>query len=322
MAVKFPGAGHVSTVASHWFDRPHHTAPLRRVCFPVASQHFGQVLLAGELAAAPAHRELVVVLHGLGGDTTSVYMGRALRAAWSQGLDCLLVNLRGADGSGSDLYHAGLYEDLVAIVGCEQLAEYRARYVFGYSIGGNIALLAATQRAFDARAVAAVCPPLDLAATSGHLDRPGYALYRRHIFRGLHSHYRALVRSLEQASSPEAPRPPLELAGALGTRTFNAWDEAIVAPWHGFRDRFDYYDKASSGPRLGRLRVPALVVTADADPMVPRASTDPWLVHQPGLIHWRHRAGGHLAFPSRADFGLPAPLGLEHQAVAWLRSQG
>src|ERR1700681_597024 len=56
--------------------------------------------------------ELVVMLHGLGGDASSHYMVRGALAAEEAGLACLRLNLRGADHNGDDFYHAGLTADL------------------------------------------------------------------------------------------------------------------------------------------------------------------------------------------------------------------
>ncbi|HSC85837.1 MAG TPA: alpha/beta fold hydrolase, partial [Polyangiaceae bacterium] len=97
----------------------------------------GPVRLTGEWLEHEGD-ELLVVVHGLGGNSQSVYMGLALQAAERAGISCLLLNLRGADRSGVDIHHAGLVEDLEAVLGSPLLAHYRRLYVFGYSLGGHL----------------------------------------------------------------------------------------------------------------------------------------------------------------------------------------
>ena len=47
------------------------------------------------------------------------------------------------------------------------------------------------------------------------------------------------------------------------------FDEAYTAPHHGFRDATDYYHRASALRVVDRIRVPALILTAEDDPFVP-----------------------------------------------------
>jgi predicted alpha/beta-fold hydrolase len=79
-----------------------------------------------------------------------------------------------------------------------------------------------------------------------------------------------------------------------------------VVPRFGFRDTEDYYAQASVGPRLGRLKRPALLVAGENDPMVPPSAIRPHLRGSEvrGLtVRWL-RSGGHLAFPRNVDLGL------------------
>jgi len=183
----------------------------------------------------------------------------------------------------------------------------------GFSLGGHAALRYATEAGDDRlRAVAAVCPPLDLAAGQRAIDRPGAYIYRRYVLGHLKDIYREVA----------ATRPvllPASEAEKIGT--FWDWDEAIIAPRHGFEGAADYYARASVAPSLGGLRVPVLVVASDADPMVPASTLRHHLV--PGLprveVRWPRRTG-HVAFPRKLDLGYGRQLGLPGQLIAWLES--
>jgi hypothetical protein len=84
----------------------------------------GPVRLTGALARLPGARELVVLVHGLGGAIDSSYVIKAARAAAAARLESLRPSLRGADRSGAGIYHAGLVDGPTAAcpspAGCEE----------------------------------------------------------------------------------------------------------------------------------------------------------------------------------------------------------
>ena len=61
----------------------------------------------------------------------------------------------------------------------------------------------------------------------------------------------------------------------LRARTLRTWDQSTVIPRFGFADPDDYYVRASAAGRLNELRVPALLVNTEHDPMVPAATVTP-----------------------------------------------
>lgn len=273
----------------------------------------GPVRLTGALARVEDARGLVVLVHGLGGALDSQYLVKAARAAADAGLDSLRLSLRGADRAGEDFYHAGLVEDLQAALRSPALADYRSIFVLGFSLGGHMVLrwaLAPTDP--RVRAVASVCAPLDLAAGCAAIDRPRAAVYRNHVLSGLREIYAAVA----------ARRPVPTPLPAIGlVRTIREWDRLAVVPRHGFCSVGDYYDSQSVGPRLRGLELPALIVAANADPMVPAATVAPALRELPRHVVARWVAGGHVGFPAGLDLGLGDRPGLERQIFAWMLRQ-
>jgi predicted alpha/beta-fold hydrolase len=278
----------------------------------------GEVRLSGRLRDEPRSAALVLVVHGLGGSALSHYAVRMARAAARAGVACLRLNLRGADRRGDDFYHAGLTADVHAALADPALARYERVALIGYSLGGHLVLRAAAE-GLDrrVRAAAAVSTPLDLALSCATIDRPQATLYRRYVMRSLKEIYAAV------AARRPVPLPP---AAAAAIESLRRWDEAIVAPRHGFASADEYYRTQSAAPRLRELRLPTLLVEAENDPMVPASTVRPWLKQPlPGLeVHWVP-SGGHAAFPSRLDLGLGGGSGLERgleaQILAWLGRQ-
>jgi len=283
----------------------------------------GEVVLRGALhrAASPSD-ELCVLVHGLGGSMDSHYVIRAAHTAVAAGIDCLRLDLRGADRSGADVYHAALTADLEATLASEALAGYRRLYLLGFSLGGHVSLCHATAPTDPRlRAVASVCAPLDLTASEVAIDHPRAVVYRGHVLSGLKDIYTAVARH----------RPvPTPLASVLRVTTIRAWDRLVIVPRFGFVSVDDYYDRASVGPRLAAAKIPTLVLSARADPMIPAATIAPYVRALPAHVthRWIDR-GGHVGFPAdlRLDLGdtteagTPAGPGLAAQALAWLRRQ-
>ena len=263
----------------------------------------GTVRLTGRLRELPGD-DLLVLVHGLGGGTDSHYMIRGAHAAEAAGLSCLRVHLRGADRLGEDYYHAGLTADLHAVLASPETARYRRILMVGYSLGGHVVLRLATEEA-DPRlsAVAAVCSPVDLGLAGQEIDSPGFWLYRRYLLRSLSDIYRAVAA--------RGPVPyPVEKIGAI--RTIREWDDRIVAPRHGFSDAADYYQKMSVAPRLPELRVPALLLNSDCDPMVPARAVRPALERDSPRLRVEWVRGGHVAIPG----------GFDARVIDWLREGG
>lgn len=272
----------------------------------------GPVRLTGRLRELPGD-ELLVLVHGLGGSTDSHYMLKGAEAAEAAGLSCLRLHLRGADRRGEDFYHAGLTADLHAALASPEAARFRRIHLLGYSLGGHVALRLATEPA-DPRlvSVAAVCSPVDLARSADEIDAPGLGLYRWYLLRSLADIYRQVA----------ARRPvsyPVEKAGEI--RFIREWDDKIVAPRHGFAGASDYYARASVAPLLPDLRVPALLLNSECDPMVPARAVRPALEGASPLLRVAWARGGHVAFPRSLNVGLGEGVGQDPQVIAWLKAQ-
>jgi predicted alpha/beta-fold hydrolase len=303
-----PIRGHLWTIAPFLRRR------LRAAPFPVSrpwetaleDPKVGTVRLSGWLREVPESTEILVLVHGLGGGTESHYLRGAVAAAEAAGISSLRVNLRGSDRRGEDIFHAGLTADLHAALASEELRGYRRVYALGYSLGGHLALRLGAEPG-DPRlaAVAAICSPLDLALAQREIDSPRRWIYRRYLMNGLYAIYAAVAA--------RRPMPlPVEAVRRIGT--IREWDDRVVAPRHGFADAAEYYARESVAPRLPALRVPALLLNSEWDPMVPpravRAALDR---PAPRLeVRWIH-GGGHVAFP-RA-------MAVDRQVIAWLRSR-
>ncbi len=239
-----------------------------------------------------------IVVHGVGGSIASPYMQRAGVSLYRAGFHVVRLNLRGAGSSIVDapaLYHAGLTDDVrVAIDALLLDTRVKDVSVLGFSLGGNAALKLAgewgTSRPARVRAVAAVSPPLDLAATSAMLHRLRSYPYKAYVLNGL------VVQATEFARLHPA-RAPYDVKRLAKLRSIKEYDGMVIAPMHGFDSADTYYREMSSGLFLPKIGAPTLLVHAGDDPMIPASTMRPWLKQASPLLEvaWSDR-GGHVGF--------------------------
>lgn len=287
----------------------------------VEDETYGALRLSGALCSAPGGSNVIVIVHGLGGCADSHYVVDLARQAFDRGMDNLRISLRGADRSGEDIYHAGLIADLVACV--DALAQrYDSISLLGYSLGGHVCMrYAALNPHPSVKAVAAICPPLDLSKTALAFDTQANRFYRAYILRHLREIYAEVLKKRQLQ---------LPLADAKKIRSIRQWDEQIVAPRFGFADAADYYQKMSVAPLLARIEIPTLLVIAEQDPMVLTSAIPAQLRREleqlsqssssPFALRVVDR-GGHVGFPRNIDLGMDGPPGVSRQVLAFLARQ-
>jgi predicted alpha/beta-fold hydrolase len=274
----------------------------------------GAIPLDGWLSPGTDRRTVVVLVHGLGGSSQSPYLSGTAAACQAAGLATLRLGLRGSDGNAGDFYHAGLTADVAAALASPELAAYSRVLLIGFSLGGHVALRYGTEP-HDERlvAIAGVCAPLELQVAQRSFDRrvPAAWPYRVYILGRLKRLY------AEIAARGPVPTPPAEVNRV---RTLREWDRLTVVARFGFTSPEDYYARASVGPRLRQLAVPAMLVATPHDPMVPEASIAAAATAAGDAleVRWIPR-GGHVGFPSSLDLGFDGARGLPGQLAAWAR---
>jgi predicted alpha/beta-fold hydrolase len=165
----------------------------------------------------------------------------------------------------------------------------------GYSMGGNLVLKMAGELADSAPAqllaVAGVCPCIELGPCADAVGLPRNFIYQEHF-----------VRNLKQRMRRKAQLFPerFELGAMRRVKTLREFDDVITAKYCGFRDATDYYERSSALRVASRIRVPALMLTAQDDPFVPFAGfSDAAVRNNPHIQLVAPEHGGHCAFISR-----------------------
>jgi uncharacterized protein len=168
-------------------------------------------------------------------------------------------------------------------------------YLVGFSLGGNVVLKLTGELGDQARglltAVCAVSTPIDLKACSLALGKPGNILYEQRFLQRL----RARIR-LRHKQAPDI----YSLEPLKKIRTIYDFDDLYTGPLFGFGNADTYYTTQSAKGFIGNIRVPALLVQAKDDPLIPFKVYDHPAFHEnPNLNLIVVEHGGHLGFVAR-----------------------
>lgn len=253
-------------------------------------------------------RYLILVVHGLEGSVESTYVKGVCEKALALGFSVARVNLRNCGDTlhlAQGLYNAGMSSDVVAIA-----TELKKRYGFekifisGFSLGGNIVLKAAGElgqadsASNDASkvidAVCAVCPPVDLDACVSAIEQTQNRLYEQGFLVSLKEKIKAKNRLFPGRFDTE------KLASI---NTLRAFDNAYTAPDAGYSDAAGYYHGASALRVVSHIKMPALVIAAIDDPLVPISSFRNSLFSRAVTLDLPEK-GGHVGFISAGDIHL------------------
>ena len=242
---------------------------------------------------------LVVLFHGLEGNSGSHYARALMAAVARRGWRGVVVHFRGCSGEVNRLtraYHSGDSAEIDWIL--RRFRCYRPAaplFAIGISLGGNALLKWLGETGASARKLveraAAVSAPVDLMAAGNALDHGLNLIYVRHFLATMKG--KALAKLARYSGLYDAAR-------VRAACTLRAFDDAVTAPLHGFKDTDDYWMRASAKPLLGQISVPTLMVNARNDPFLPQhALPQPHEVSQHVALDFP-AAGGHVGFVSGA----------------------
>jgi predicted alpha/beta-fold hydrolase len=254
---------------------------------------------------------LVVLFHGLEGDSSSHYARALMRHLEAIGWRGVVPHFRGCSGEPNSLpraYHSGDFAEiewmLSAIQGLEPSATL---YAVGVSLGGS-ALLNWLGREGDraasrVTAAAAVSAPLDLTSAGVAIGQGFNRIYAAHFLQTLKPKAVAMARRFPGL---------IDEASIRDANSMYVFDDVVTAPLHGFDGVDDYWTRASSKPWLRGIAIPTLVLNALNDPFIPAASLPTRGEVSKSVTLEQPEHGGHAGFadafyPGRSDW-LPRRL--------------
>jgi predicted alpha/beta-fold hydrolase len=248
-----------------------------------------------------AEAPFVLLFHGLEGSSRSSYARGVMAAARSRGWRGAVVNFRGCSGEPNRrprAYHSGDSTEADWI-----LRKIHARlggaplHVVGVSLGGNVLAKWLGEQGEAGRMVrraVVVCGALDLHVIAAALERGFCRVYTW-----------AFLRTLRRSALERLVRFPglYDPAAVRAAGTLRAFDDAVTAPLHGFRDAEDYWTRSSSRPLLRNVRVPLLLINPLDDPFYPAHELPRADELSDTIVVDRPATGGHVGFSTlRGDW--------------------
>jgi uncharacterized protein len=291
--------GHIQTLASFFLPR--------RITLPPSEARLIEVE-AGVKVLCHCHwqpeREAaltVIIVHGLEGSSESEYMLGIAAKGMAAGMNVVRMNQRncgGTDALSPTLYHSGRSRDVAAVaqnlIDQDQISRFA---LAGFSMGGNLVLKLAGEWGREGppqfRAVAAVCPSMNLAASADALHLPGNRLYEYHFMWKLRGRLRAKARLFPGVFDTS------RLRGLTSLRDF---DDKITAYYCGFEGASDYYQRSAAANVIDRIAVPTLILHAANDPFIRiLPETRQKVLSNPNITFVETEDGGHCSFLAKPD---------------------
>ncbi|MBZ5596727.1 MAG: alpha/beta fold hydrolase [Acidobacteriia bacterium] len=291
--------GHRQTIASFLLPR--------RIALPTAEERLIEVAPGAKVLChchwQPNRRDAltVVVVHGLEGSSDSQYMLGVAAKGLAAGMNVVRMNQRNCGGTDSispTLYHSGRSADVAAVA--HHLIEHdriSRLALAGFSMGGNLVLKTAGEWGREGpaefRAVAAVCPSMNLAASADALHLLSNRLYEFYFMWQLRRRLRAKARLFPDVFDPSRLR---------GVHTLREFDDKITAYYCGFAGADDYYDRSAAANVVDRIAVPALILHAANDPFIRIIpETRQKIRSNPNITFLETEDGGHCSFLAQPD---------------------
>ena len=242
------------------------------------------------------NKKLMVVTHGLEGNSHRPYVTALLKLFGENGFDGLGWNCRSCSGEMNRLprfYHHGDSEDLRTVIEYAISKGYEEIFLSGSSMGGSLTLRLLGQfperlpKEVSGAFVGSV--PLDIYSSVKELDKPYKRFYMNRFLRKLREKLEA-----KQTMFPENNLVNCDNYESI--RNFVDFDNRFTAPLHGYKDAFDFYEKASTKPLLKNIEVPVMIIQALNDPFL---GQDCYNIGdtQNSDIHFQvTKKGGHVGF--------------------------
>ncbi|MES2003770.1 MAG: alpha/beta fold hydrolase [Bacteroidota bacterium] len=246
--------------------------------------------------ANPLKKKLVIITHGLEGDSKRHYVLGMAKLFSQNGYDALGWNCRSCSGEMNRLprfYHHGDASDLRSVIGhCIKQYGYEEIVLVGFSMGASLSLRAVAEFPdevpVEVKKVIAFSVPCDLLSSVKILSQKTNSIYSSRFLRKLGEKIRQ-----KEKIFPEQ----LNSAGYEKIRHFVDFDNRYTAPLHGFADAYDFYKRASVKPLLPNIRVPSLIVQALNDTfLTPECVCEEEASNNPFLFLETTDHGGHCGF--------------------------
>jgi hypothetical protein len=245
---------------------------------------------------AQGKNRLVLLSHGLEGNSERPYMKGMARIFSDNDWDVLAWNCRSCSGEMNRkfrLYNHGEIGDIGEVLAhINRTKNYDEIALIGFSMGGSITLkyLGVHGRNIPGNITKAVAfsTPCDLRAGAKVLDERENSMYKKRF-----------LRKLKAKITAKAAQFPgrLDLSKLDQIEVWRDFDEYFSAPINGYRDADEFYEQSSAKNFMAGASIPTLLVNARNDPILtPSCSPEEICAPHPNIFLETPRQGGHVGF--------------------------
>jgi predicted alpha/beta-fold hydrolase len=241
-------------------------------------------------------KRLVILTHGLEGDSCRQYILGMAKIFTLNGWDALAWNCRSCSGEmnrAKRMYHHGDIADIGEVINhALKRKNYETIVLCGFSMGANITMkylgVHGKEVPDPVKAAVGFSAPTDLKAGAEILDNFENIIYRKRF-----------LFYLKQKMVVKASQYPgiIDLENFNRIKVWRDFDEFFSAPLNDFKDAADFYEKASAKNYMTGITVPTLLVQALNDPILPPVCFPTALCENHEFIHLEiPKNGGHVGF--------------------------
>lgn len=238
----------------------------------------------------------VILCHGLEGDSRRNYNNSCANYFLEKDYSVFAWNNRSCGGEMNRLprlYHHGVVKDLDEVVKYVIQRGFEEIYLIGFSMGGAQIMnyLGAMEIPTEIKSAVAVSTPVKLKSSVDTLKKGFNRVYLNMFTKKIKAKLKA--KALQFPESIDAHK-------IKTIKSFDEIDEYFTAPMHGFKNREDYYKRASPAFVMQNIRTPTLVINALDDPFLgEECYPKDFAATHPFVFLETPKHGGHCAFPQK-----------------------
>lgn len=244
--------------------------------------------------------KLVILLHGLAGNTSRPYMKGMARAFNKNDWDAVAMNFRGCSEELNRFfrsYHAGASDDLAEVIThVLSLKKYSKIALVGFSLGGNMLMkYLGENRSLPDEIIGSVgvSVPCDLSGSLGAINRMRNFIYSKRFELNLKQHL-----NLRAEKFPDH----IQKKQISACNSLRDIDELYTSRAHGYKDASDYYKKTSALEFLEGIEKPVLLLSAANDSFLSPDCYPREIAENSENINLEISSfGGHVGFVTRSN---------------------
>ena len=244
--------------------------------------------------------QLVLLLHGLEGNSESRYMRNMASKFIQENYDAILMNHRSCSGEDNRLfscYHSGKSDDLNRIIQyINKKYNYKTIIIIGFSLGGNVSLKYLGEswvKPKNLKACISISPPIDLGACGKALNSSKNWLYSKDFLRTMKKKLQLKLEKFPEKDTGQLDR----------VKSLHDFDNEYTGPAHNFGDAQGYYDQCSSKPFIQNIKIPTLILLAKNDSFMQQSCYPYDIVDKMKSVYLETPLyGGHVGFVQKGKY--------------------